>query len=115
MSLHKYREMALNHFVPLVIRSQHLSVLKLNPFFHLSWAGKINVGEVLEQAELLERVCICFLVAEKKHEMYMFCRPEVPDVSWEPVSSVEHEVKLCLIKCFTNQRTQHYRVLHHAS
>ena len=104
-----------NHFVPLVIPTQHLSTVKLHSFYQVLWGGKTYIGEVLQKDELLELVCISFLVAGRKDGTCTFTRPEILDVSWEPISSFEHEVKLCLIERFSSQRMQYYRVPHHAS
>ena len=104
-----------NHFVPLVIRTQRLSTVKLHSFYQVLWGGKTYIGEVLQKDELLELACISFLVAGRKDGTCTFSRPEILDVSWEPIASFEHEVKLFLIECFSSQRTQYYRVLHHAS
>ena len=77
--------------------------------------GKTYIGEVLQKDKLPELVCISFLVAGRKDGTCTFSQPEILDVSCEPISSFEHEVKLCLTERFSSQRTQYYRVPHHAS
>ena len=70
---------------------------------------------MLQKDKLLELVCISFLVAGRRDGTCTFSQPEIFDVSWKPISSFEHEVKLFLIECFSSQRRRYYRVPHHAS
>ena len=104
-----------NHFAPPVIRTQRLLTVKLQSFYQVLWGGETYIGEVLQKDKLLEPVCISFLVAGRRDGTCTFSQPEILDVSWEPISSFEHEVKLFLTECFSSQRTQYSRVLHHAS